>query len=256
MISTLAIVQARMGSSRFPGKMLESIGDWSLIELVLKRTSRSKRVERVILATSKGSNDDILTEHVLNLGFEVYRGSEEDVLSRFYEAAQKYEPSIVVRITGDCPLISPRLIDYAVEKYIESDVSYLTISIGEEKEKAYPRGFDVEVASFSALTAAAKNADKKYEREHVMPYLYTNPEKFVVKYLDPPPDVSRPRYRLCVDTEVDLRVILRIYEHFGNDLISTEYKDIIGFLDDNPDVASTNQTVKQKHFTESDTRGR
>ncbi len=256
MISTVAIIQARMGSSRFPGKMLAPIGDWSLIELVLKRASKAKRVDQVILATSEGSNDDILAEHVMNLGFDVYRGSEEDVLSRFYEAAKKYEPKIVVRITGDCPLISPQLIDYAVERYLDSDVSYLTISIGEEKEKAYPRGFDVEVARFSALTQAAENADKKYEREHVMPYLYTHPEKFSVQYLDPPPDVSRPRYRLCVDTEVDLKVILRIYEHFGNELICTEYKDIIKFLDDNPDVPRINQTVKQKHFTESDVRGR
>ena len=122
------------------------------------------------------------------------------------------------------------------------------------KERAYPRGFDVEVASFSALTEAVELATKKYEREHVMPYLYTHPEKFTVKYIDPPPEVSRPRYRLCVDTRLDLQVIQKIHDHFGSALISAEYNDIIGFLDDNPEVPLINQTIKQRHFTESDSR--
>ncbi|MDH4214118.1 MAG: glycosyltransferase family protein [Candidatus Thorarchaeota archaeon] len=250
----VAVIQARMRSSRFPGKPLEKIGEWSLIELVLRRVSKSSKIEKVILATSSNPNDDILATHVESLGFPVFRGSENDVLSRFYEAAREYEPLAVVRITGDCPLISPSLIDYAIENFAVKNVDYLTISIGEEKERAYPRGFDVEVASFKALTEAVENASKQYEREHVMPYLYTHRDRFSIEYLDPSPDVSRPRYRLCVDTKKDLEVIMRIYDFFKGKLVDIEYKEIISFLDRNPDVHLINQSVKQKHYTESDKR--
>lgn len=165
----VAVIQARMGSSRFPGKSMEMIGNWSLVELVLKRVQQSSKVDEVILATTTNPHDDILAEHVSQIGFPVFRGSEEDVLSRFYLAAKPYQPDIVVRITGDCPLVSPTLIDQAVVEFEEKGVDYLTLSIGEDKKNAYPRGLDVEVAKFSSVSEAVKNATEKYEREHVMP---------------------------------------------------------------------------------------
>lgn len=246
----IAIVQARMDSSRLPGKSLEMIGKWSLIELVMKRVNRSSRIDKVVLATSNNPKDDVLENHVKQLGFVVTRGSEEDVLSRFYDAAKSFEPTVVVRITGDCPLVSPRLIDYAIDVFVEKQADYLSLSIGNDKELAYPRGFDVEVARFKSLTDAAEKATKHYEREHVMPYLYAHPELFSVCYLDPVPGFSRPRYRLCVDTKQDLEVILRIHDFFGNGLVETDYREIVEFLDNNPQVVNINQSIKQKHFTE------
>lgn len=243
-----------MGSSRFPGKPLEHVGEWSIIELVLRRVKQASSIDNIVLATSTSEQDAILAHHVESLGFDVFRGSEDDVLSRFYHAGMKYNPSTIVRITGDCPLISAQIIDFALEKFHENEVDYLTITIGEDKPVAYPRGFDVEVARFSAIAEAMKNASKQYEREHVMPYLYTHQDRFSVRYIDPPSDVSRPKYRLCVDTTTDLEVILRIYENFKARLITTEYREIIRFLDNNPEVPLINRTVKQKHFTESDTR--
>jgi spore coat polysaccharide biosynthesis protein SpsF (cytidylyltransferase family) len=250
----IAVVQARMGSSRFPGKSLETIGDWSLIELVLKRASQSKMVEQVILATSVDNKDNVLETHIKQLGFPVSRGSEGDVLDRFYKAAKPYKPTILVRITGDCPLISPVLIDRAISKFLEKKVDYLALSIGEEKELAYPRGFDVEVARFESLKQAAENATEKYEREHVMPYLYTHEALFSTFIVKPPPSLSRPRYRLCVDTQQDLEVILKIHEYFGHSMIDKTAEDIIEFLDKNPDVSALNQSVKQKDFKEVDNR--
>ncbi|MFW9965189.1 MAG: cytidylyltransferase domain-containing protein [Candidatus Sifarchaeia archaeon] len=252
----VAIVQARMGSSRFPGKPLERIGEWSLIELVLNRVRQSTKVEQVILATSTNPIDDPLANHVKNLDFHVHRGSENDVLSRFYDAAKTFNPEVVVRISGDCPLISPGLIDYAISKFDDERVDYLSLSIGEEKKIAYPRGLDVEVTSFKALTIAAENATKQYEREHVMPYLYTHGDAFSTFYLDPELKYSRPNYRLCVDTQKDFELILRIHENFRERLISTDFQEIIEFLDRNPEIASINHDVKQKHFTEFDDRTR
>ncbi|MHA2149264.1 MAG: cytidylyltransferase domain-containing protein [Candidatus Kariarchaeaceae archaeon] len=252
----VAIIQARMGSSRLPGKPLEQIGEWSLIELVLNRVRKSTKVDQVVLATSTNSIDTPLANHVKALGFHVHRGSEDDVLSRFYDAAKTFDSDVVVRITGDCPLVSPVLIDHAVGKFVEEGVDYLSLSIGEEKKIAYPRGLDVEVTTYKALTIAAENATKPYEREHVMPYLYTHSDTFSTFYLDPEPIFSRPNYRLCVDTQKDLELILRIYHHFKERFISTDFKELIEFLDTNPEIALINRDVKQKHFAEFDDRTR
>ncbi|MCF2137000.1 MAG: glycosyltransferase family protein [Candidatus Thorarchaeota archaeon] len=250
----VCIVQARMNSSRLPKKSLKKIGSWSIVELVLKRASQAHLVNKVILATSTNPSDDPLAEYVRDLGFAVFRGSEDDVLSRFFEAAKSQQADVVVRVTGDCPVISPKLIDYAVVSFLERDVDYLTISIGENKECAYPRGFDVEVAKFESLAIAASEATEKYEREHVMPYLYTHQENFTTEYLFPEPPDCRPRYRLCVDTETDYRLILAIYDHFKEDLINADHRKIIEFLDAHPEIATINSGVKQKHFKEVDTR--
>lgn len=251
---SIAIIQARMGSSRFPGKSLASVGRWSIIELVLRRVNLAKRVDKVILATSTNPIDDVLCELVTGLGFNVSRGSEYDVLSRFFDAAKPYAPKFVVRVTGDCPLISPILVDYAIENFVSSNVDYLTLSIGAEKVLAYPRGFDVEVANFRALKEAAENAKEDYEREHVMPYLYANKNRFLTKILEPEPEASRPTYRLCVDTKEDLEVILKMHEAFGEQLMAVDYREIIEFLDAHPEIVKINQSIKQKHFTESDKR--
>ena len=244
-----------MGSTRLPGKTLEQIGNWSLIELVLRRVRMASSIHEVVLATSVSKSDDILYDHVRELGFHTSRGSEDDVLSRFYEAAKSFDPTIVVRITGDCPLISPKLIDIAVEQFLVSRVDYLSLSIGREKDKAFPRGFDVEVARFESIAKAAQNASEQYEREHVMPYLYTHSDLFTAKYIDPDPEFSRPNYRLCVDTKEDLDLIRMIHDFFGTRFIEIDVVEIIEFLDNNSDVANTNLSIKQRYFKGSNKNG-
>ncbi|MHA1927195.1 MAG: cytidylyltransferase domain-containing protein [Candidatus Thorarchaeota archaeon] len=251
---TIAIIQARMGSSRFPGKSLVNIGDWSLIELVLKRVKQSSKIDHVVLATSVNPSDDVLESNARQMGFSVSRGSEEDVLSRFIHAAKSFNPTIVVRITGDCPLISPRLIDDAIDCFLEKNVDYLALSIGNDKDRAYPRGFDVEVAKFTSLSEAGEKATEKFEREHVMPYLYTHGDLYSFYILEPESEVSRPNYRLCVDTKQDLEMIKQLHEHFQDRLIDVEFLEIIQYLDRNPEIVMINQSVEQKHFTETDSR--
>lgn len=244
----VAVVQARMGSTRFPGKSLAKVGNWSLIELVMKRINNSSSIDQVILATTMNPKDDVLEDHAKELGFTVSRGSEEDVLSRFYDAAKPLHPTAVVRITGDCPLISPSIIDKAVERFLEIKPDYLSLSIGEEKELAYPRGFDLEIASFKALTDAVETAKDTHEREHVTPYLYTNKDRYTTHYFYPEQNHSRPNYRLCVDTQEDFEVILKIYEEFKEKLLIIDIDEIIEFLDKHPEIVQINSSVKQKHL--------
>ncbi len=251
---TIAVVQARMDSSRLPRKSMLKIGNWSLIELVLKRVNLSSRIDEIILATTNNPKDDALVTHVENLGYQVFRGSEQDVLSRFYNALSSFKTAIVVRITGDCPLISPKLIDLAIQRFSETKADYLSLSIGKEKNLAFPRGLDVEITSFEALSDAYNKAEKDYEREHVMPYLYTHKEDYSVIYLDPEVEESRPNYRLCVDTQKDLELITAIYNVFKENLININYKEIIKFLDDNPQISEINKEVEQKDFTVADDR--
>jgi spore coat polysaccharide biosynthesis protein SpsF len=251
-INTLAIIQARMGSTRLPGKSLARINSWSIIELVLERVKRASLIDEIVLATSINRQDDVLAEHVRELGFSVYRGSENDVLSRFFEAAQNYEPKTVVRVTGDCPLISPKLITQAIKAFLDRDVDYLTLAIGRDKELAYPRGFDVEVAKYQILREASEKAKLAYEREHVMPYIYTHQELFSIYALEPPPKFSRPNYRLCVDTDQDLTLVRNLSDYFDDRLITVEFDEIIRILDEHPDLVKINQNVKQKSFNVTD----
>ena len=169
-INVLAIVQARMGSTRLPGKVLKKINGKPLIEILLHRLSSSKKIDKIILATSKDQMNDSLTDTVKKLDFEVFRGSEDDVLKRYYEAAKFFKPQVVVRITGDCPIIDPQLVDNIIRQYYEHDVDYTSNT----DPPTYPDGLDTEVFSFTALETAHKQATRPYEREHVTPFIRTN----------------------------------------------------------------------------------
>ena len=125
--SVIAIIQARMGSSRLPGKSMAKIGERTIIEYVLRRVERASRVSSVVVAISNNPKDDILEKHVQQLGYTVHRGSEDDVLERFYNAAKPFNPVAVVRITGDCPLVSCELIDLAIDRFFKDEVDYLSL---------------------------------------------------------------------------------------------------------------------------------
>ncbi|MHA1217731.1 MAG: cytidylyltransferase domain-containing protein [Candidatus Heimdallarchaeaceae archaeon] len=251
-IDVTAVIQARMSSSRLPGKSLAQIGEFKLIEMVLKRIQKSSMVNNIILATTNNEDDNSLVNYVEELGFNVFRGSEEDVLARVYNSVQQKKPKIIIRVTGDCPLISPKIIDIAVKRFEKESLDYLSLTIGEQLDLAYPRGFDVEVFSFEALEEAHLKASKQFEREHVTPYIYTHSEQFSILRIIPDKKYSRPKYRLCVDTEEDLRLIKEINAAFGNKMIDLKFEEIVTFLDENPEIALINQDVKQKHYTETD----
>ncbi len=203
----VGIVQARLGSTRFPNKVMRPIGSVPMIDLLLGRIARSRRLDKVILATTDSVRDQSLADHVRGLGFEVFQGSETDVLDRYYQAARSHRPTAVVRVTGDCPLLDPALLDDIVAAYLAQSVDYLSNT----QPPTYPDGLDVEVFSFSVLERAAADAKLPMEREHVTPYM-TEYGRFKVGNFANAEDLSGERW--TVDEPVDLDVISSIFGHF------------------------------------------
>ena len=206
-MKVLAIVQARMGSTRFPDKVMQRIGEVPMIELLLNRLSGSKSIDKIILATSNDKRNLQLVEHVQKMGFEVYQGSENDVLERYYEAAKGYKPDTVVRITGDCPLMDAQLVDDIIAEYNKIKLDYLSNTIN----PTYPDGLDIEVFSFFSLEKAAHSAQEAGEREHVTPFIKFSGQFKTGNYANSE-DLSEERW--TVDEPEDFVVIKAVFDRF------------------------------------------
>lgn len=191
----VAIVQARMGSTRLPGKVLMEIADRPMLYHVVSRTSVASQLDETAVATTSEREDDRIADYCDEVGFPFTRGEEQDVLDRYYEAAVETDASVVVRVTGDCPLISPSFIDRAVRTYRETEADYVSNKV----RYTQPDGLDVEVFSFEALETARNKADDDYDREHVTPYVRDN---FAVQDVSNPIDTSS---YACTDEETILR---------------------------------------------------
>ena len=206
-MKVIALVQARMGSTRLPGKVMYPIHGVPMIELLLSRLSQAKRIDTMIVATSKNPENMPLIGHVRKLGIDVFEGSESDVLERFYRAAKPYQPDVVVRITGDCPLVDPQLVDSLIASFTSQKVDYLTNT----NPPSYPDGLDIEVFTFNALEKAVREATTTAQREHVTPYIYES-GLFKTANIANQDDLSRERW--TVDEPDDLKVVEAIFRHF------------------------------------------
>ena len=204
---TVAIVQARLGSTRFPGKVLQPICGTPMIVLLLQRLRGARRIDETVLATSADPRDDQLAAQVQQLRVSVYRGSEQDVLERYYQAARAAGADVVVRITGDCPLVDAALVDAAIAEFGTSGADYLSNT----DPPTYPDGLDVEVFTFRALQSAWEEARAPAEREHVTPYIRAS-GRFRVHHVRHVADLSAQRW--TVDEPCDLEVVRAIFEHF------------------------------------------
>lgn len=243
-MKTAIIIQARMGSSRLPGKSLMEIEGKPLIWHVVERARRSKEADEVVLATTVERVDDRLAEFAKNNGIRFFRGTLDDVLDRYYCAAKEVNADIVVRVTGDCPLVDPLLIDEALRIFKTGKYDY--VSNGQEP---WMDGFDVEVFSFSALEDAWKNAKMASEREHVTPHIKNNPKnrKFYMK--------NDPRFdgiQCSVDRREDLEFVKAIYKDMlngGKDHMFT-YKDVMALLEKRPELLKINRgsVVNEGYF--------
>ncbi|HWX30691.1 MAG TPA: aminotransferase class III-fold pyridoxal phosphate-dependent enzyme [Steroidobacteraceae bacterium] len=233
MMKTVAIVQARMGSTRFPDKVMKPIHGTPLIELLIQRLGQAKGIDQIILATSVAPKNEVLTTHVRMLGHAVYLGSEEDVLDRYYQAAKSAGADIVVRITGDCPLVDPELVDGAITAFKGGDVTYLS----NVDPPTYPDGLDIEVFSFQSLETAWKEAARPAEREHVTLYLRES-GKFRTLNLRHSEDLSDARW--TVDEPADLEVISGVFEHFypRNDF---GWQEVLQLLRSRPELFAANR---------------
>lgn len=243
----VAIIQARMGSTRLPGKVMIMLNERTVLEHVINRVRACSMVDEVVIATTTNSQDDIIIKEADQCGVKWYRGSEEDVLARYYESAREFEAEIIVRVTSDCPLFDPELLCAMLERFLDItksgiDVEYLSNTI----TRTYPRGLDAEIFTFAALEKAFNEAKQGSDREHVTSFIWKNPDHFILSEFTGDSDLSHHRWTL--DTPEDLELIQGIYNAlFSNgDLFTTE--DINSFLKANPEIYSINAGISQKEL--------
>jgi spore coat polysaccharide biosynthesis protein SpsF len=251
MPKTVGIIQARMASSRLPGKVLLDIVGQPMIVRVVERVKRAKTIDRVVIATTTDPSDDPINDLCERRGYAYYRGNQFNVLDRYYQAAQLYSAGIIVRITADCPLIDPEEIDHVVQVLLEKKSDFAANRLPPPWERTYPIGLDTEVCTFEALECAWNEAQRPEELEHVMPYLYTQEGRFRVVVLNY--EVNYGHYRWAVDTQKDLELIRQIYTYFdGKDDFS--WFDVIDLYDRHPELGLINAEVRHKTLKDVDNR--
>lgn len=236
-MKTVVIIQARMGSTRLPGKVLKKVIGKTVLEHVIDRVIKSKEVDEIVIATTDRLEDEAIVKEAIRLGVKFYRGSEDDVLGRYYNAAKENNAAIVIRITSDCPLIDPIIMDNMIKVYKSNSCDYISNTIS----RTYPRGLDCEVFSFQVLEQAFNNTTENYQREHVTPYIYENKQLFDIKqYLD---EEDNSDLRCTLDTQEDYEVITKTLE-----LVQTNYtySDLLHVLRSNPDIIEINSKIVQK----------
>ncbi|HZU45616.1 MAG TPA: glycosyltransferase family protein [Terriglobales bacterium] len=239
-----AVVQARMGSSRLPGKVLKDLGGESVLARVVQRLRRSTLISEVVLATSVAPGDEAVAREAERLGVCCFRGSESDVLDRFYQAARAFHADVIVRITADCPLIDPEVADHTVRAFVKERPDYASNGL----ERTYPRGLDTEVMSAGALARAWRKAKEPYEREHVTPFFYEHLEVF--RIVSVTNDIDYSSHRWTLDTAEDLEFIRAVYTRFDN-RDDFSWRDVLGLLEREPDLSELNSQVRQKALREA-----
>jgi spore coat polysaccharide biosynthesis protein SpsF (cytidylyltransferase family) len=223
-MNVLAITQARMGSSRLPGKVLKTVKGKTLLTIHLERLLKSKRINQLLVATTTNEEDKAIADLAISMHLSYYKGSVDNVLERFYQAAKPFNPLWVVRVTSDCPLIDAELVDKVIEKAMTEDLDYCSNTL----ESLFPDGEDVEVFKFSALEKAWKEATLNSDKEHVTPYIYRNStflnqNKFVsANYGN---EENYGSVRLTVDSPPDLEVLKILIEDLGMDKTWQTYAD-------------------------------
>lgn len=240
-LKVVAIIQARMGSTRLPGKVMRHVQGKPLLQYQLERIGKARFINKIVVATTTNETEQPILDLCERLSVSYFSGPEDDVLTRFFDAATEQQADIVVRLTADCPLIDPRTIDQALAEYLANVGKYDYVS--NTLERTYPRGFDVEVFSMKALEQACREAKEATYREHVTPYIYHHPEKFKLASILNDTDLSS--LRLTVDTEDDLELITRLLVYlYENEDFTLE--DITNLLQDKPDWSSINSHIEQK----------
>jgi len=267
---TIAIIQARMSSSRLPGKVLLDIAGQPMLERVVARAQAAVSLDQVMVATRGDPFDDPVADCCSQRGYPVYRGSLQDVLDRYYQAARASQADVVVRLTADCPLIDPQLIDHTVGAFFGqlepgsqifgsstrplSDLAPFDFAANRLPPpwgRSYPIGLDVEVCSFQALERAWREAKQPHQREHVMPYLYEQAGRFRIVLIHHSPDYGTLRW--TVDTPQDLELVRQVYSRFhGRDDFT--WQEVLALFEREPELAQINAQVLHKSYQDVDER--
>lgn len=244
-----AIVQARMGSSRLPGKVMKNLAGKTVLGQLLVRLSRARQLDGVVVATTTAPADEIICAESRKYGVMSFRGSEADVLSRYHGAALACGADAIVRVTSDCPLFDPTVLDDMLVLFRNANRNAVKVDyMSNVERRTFPRGLDAEIFTFAALDRAQKEARLDYEREHVTPYIHLHPEWFRIGSFEGTVDLSRHRWTL--DTPEDWELIETIFNALGKDgrIFSTE--DVLKLLNERPELAKLNAHVEQKKLGE------
>lgn len=235
-----AIIQARMASTRLPEKVLKDIAGKPMLWHIINRLKFSKKIDEIILAIPNSKESDKLEKFSEDNKVNYFRGSEEDVLSRYYETAKKFKVDVIIRITADCPLIDPEIIDKVIEKHLESGADYTSNLL----KRTFPKGLDIEVFSFSALEKSFEETKKRADREHVTLYIREQPRKFKRVNIENDKDISFMRW--TVDEKEDLEFVREIYKRLyrGGRIFLT--KEIVELLEKEPKLLEINKNIKRK----------
>ncbi|MTB28168.1 MAG: spore coat protein [Actinobacteria bacterium] len=238
-VQYLAVVQARMSSTRFPGKVLALLEGKPMVLQQLVRVTLSEKISKVVVATSIDSSDDQLALVLESNGYDVIRGSLADVLDRYVQAIDLYNPQNIVRITADCPLISPKVIDQVITAFEEADVDYLSNTM----TPTFPDGLDVEVVKATVLRRVGTLSTDPAEREHVTLGVYRNPQDFSIGNFSNPQDYSKLRW--TVDTPEDFAFVSSVYADLYPENHAFEFEDILNYLERNPELVRTEHHAKR-----------
>jgi spore coat polysaccharide biosynthesis protein SpsF len=237
----VAIIQARMGSSRFPGKVMKEIQGKSLLALYINRVRPSTFIDKIVVATTTNPEDDIIEKGARASGVEVFRGSANDLLDRYYMCARQYgNPSAVVRLTSDDVFVDHEVLDRGISISLAEKADFVTNHF----EPTYPEGLDVEIYSFECLEEAWRNAKLLSEREHVFPYIQNNPEQFTIINFRQENDYSHLRW--TVDYECDYEMAKMVYDHLYQKKPIFLQAEIIELITRHPEIAAMNSHIKRK----------
>ena len=243
------IIQARMSSTRLPGKVMKKVdNENTILDCVINQLQSSKEIKNLVIATTEQKEDDVIVEFLQKRKVKYFRGSKQDVLDRYYQCAKKFGFSEIIRITSDNPLIDYEIVDMVVKHFKFNNYDYIATDLPLNTfHRTYPSGYSVEVFTFSALENAWKNAKLLSEREHVTPYFYKNKEIFRQTSIKNSEDLSR--FRCTVDTKYDLELIQKIYSNIKKRPILLS--DVIKLFKANPQLAKINANVKTGGYLRS-----
>ncbi|MDB5801081.1 MAG: spore coat protein [Rhodocyclales bacterium] len=243
-LRVLAILQARMSSSRLPGKVLLPLFGEPMLARQIERVRRARRIDQLIVATSSAPSDDPIAALCSALGVPCHRGSLDDVLDRFEQAARPYVPQHVVRLTADCPLADPQLIDQLIDRHFESGGDYTTNA----NPPSFPDGLDAEVMRYAVLHIAWREAQRQSEREHVTLYIASHPQRFVIETLRSDTDLSALRW--TVDEADDLALVERIYAALYPHNAAFTTQDVLHLLEEQPELRTLNTAHRRNEGLE------
>ena len=237
-----AIIEARMASSRLPGKVLLPVLNLPMLGRLIMRLKSIEFFDQIIVATSENLDDALITATAAKYGAEVYRGSEDDVLGRVLDAAKQYNVDLIVEITGDCPIIDPLIVAHVVQNYFNSKADYVSNS----NVRSYPDGMDVQVYRTNVLEYSSNLANSPLEREHVTLHIRQNPSIFKIFDIHAPVEFFNPNLGLTLDTNEDLNFLTNIIENLEPKKFLFSLKDTLDFLDTNRDLLLMNNRVIRK----------